>query len=140
MTFSLLLLLPPTLELYIQLTTVTIVHTTEGSPNASSRYLPADWEKSFEQSLRGAITENNPVLQLFTKRLYKVLIRSLLGQPFLGRLPTYSLQAPGLQPNIGLLVGLATRLFKHNLTVNRDIYGLILSSDMFQNALATRSS
>jgi hypothetical protein len=114
-------------------------------PRAPPRTLPSlannsDWEKQLETSLRNCIAANNPVLLLFTKRLYKILLRCLLGQPFINRLPSYSLQAPGLQSNMGLLLGQTMKLFKIHLIVNRDIYGLILSSDMFQQTLLSSLS
>ena len=55
----------------------------------SDTLLPAGWEQGLESSLRAAINEGSPILGLFTKRIAKVLLRGLGGQP-ISQMPTFN--------------------------------------------------
>jgi len=94
-----------------------------------------DWEEALEKSLRNVLADNNPVLLLFTKRIYKVMLRALLGQPFMHKLPSFSLQASGIQKNLSDLIGKAVRLFKFHMSVYGEVYTLIFASKAIQDYL-----
>lgn len=48
---------------------------------------------TFENSLKQSLAQSNPVLSLFTKRIYKVLVKGILNLPFHELLPTFSLHS-----------------------------------------------
>ena len=95
--------------------------------------MSSEWEEELEKSLRNVLAEGNPVLLLFTKRVYKVLLRALLRQPYHAKLPSFSLHAKGIQKNLVELIGRAVRLFNFHLSVYGEVYSMIFSSPTVQN-------
>ena len=116
-----------------------VVSTVTGSGTVSTHVPPvplsSEWEEALEKSLRNVLAEGNPVLLLFTKRVYKVLLRALLGQPYNAKLPSFSLHAKGIQKNLAELLGKATRLFSFHMSVYGEVYSMIFSSPTMQNYL-----
>ena len=78
------------------------------------------------KALKDVVAQGNPVLALFSKRVYKVLLRAMLGKEYKYLLPTYSLHSPAQQRNLSQLLLSASRLFSHTMGVHRDIYTVIL--------------
>lgn len=74
------------------------------------------------KTLNDTISKDNPILNLFTKRVYKLLFRVILGQNYIHLLSSYSLQSPAHQNNINTLLTTASKLFKHNVIIHRDLY------------------
>lgn len=86
-------------------------------------------EENMGKAVKNAVTENNPVLNLFTKRIFKVLLRALCGQPYLPKLPTYSLHGKGQEQNINKLIKMSVKLFRHHMNVNSFLYLKLFISD-----------
>ena len=49
--------------------------------------------KTFENSLKQSLAHSNPVLLLFIKRIYKVLVKGILHLPYQDILPQFSLHS-----------------------------------------------
>ncbi len=81
-----------------------------------------------EKAIRDVVSDGNPVLALFTKRVYKVLLRAMLDKPYLQKLSSYSLQSKGQERNLSRLIELATKLFHHTFKVHGDIYKALVST------------
>ena len=93
----------------------------------------SDWEQVLEKSLKNVLAEGNAVLALFTKRVYKVLLRAILNQPYAVKLPSYSLHAKGIQKNLGDLITRAVKLFDVHLAEYGDVYATIFYHPTVQN-------
>jgi hypothetical protein len=87
------------------------------------------WEENMGKAVKNAVTENNPVLNLFIKRIFKVLLRALCGQPYLPKLPTYSLHGKGQEQNLEKLIKMSVQLFRHHMKVNSFLYCKLFVSD-----------
>ena len=92
----------------------------------------SEFEEILEKSLKNVLAEGNPVLQLFTRRIYKVLLRALLNQPYVSRLPSLSLHAKGIQRNLSELIARTVKLFIFHNSVYEDVYSMIFASNTFQ--------
>jgi len=80
-----------------------------------------------EKLLRDVVvTDQSPVLQLFSKRLYRILLRVCLQKPFVHKLAPYSLQSKAQERNLARLIELTTKLFQHTIAVHGDMYTEIL--------------
>lgn len=80
-----------------------------------------------EKLLREVVVhEQSPVLQLFSKRLYRVLMRACLGQPYMHKLASYSLQSKAQERNLARMVDLGTKLCAHTVAVHGGIYREVL--------------
>lgn len=76
-----------------------------------------------EKLLREVVVhEASPVLQLFTKRVYRVLFRACLGVPYAHKLPALSLHSAAQTRNLATLVERAVALFRHSMAVHGDVY------------------
>jgi hypothetical protein len=78
------------------------------------------------KALKDVVAQGNPVLALFSKRVYKVVLRAMLGKGYKHLLVSYSLQSPAQQRNLTQLLQSASRLFSHTMSVHRDVYTVIL--------------
>ena len=83
-------------------------------------------QERVEKTLTDVVAPGNPVLTLFTKRIYKILLRVMLGQSITERLTQYSLNSKGQERNITHLLDSMVRLFNHNYNVHGDLYGDII--------------
>ena len=92
----------------------------------------SQFEETLEKSLKNVLAEGNPVLQLFTRRIYKVLLRALLNQPYVSRLPSLSLHAKGIQRNLSELIARAVKLFALHCSIYENVYSMIFASNTFQ--------
>jgi hypothetical protein len=81
-----------------------------------------------DKAIRDVVSEGNPVLALFTKRVYKVLLRAMLEKPYLQKLSSYSLQSKGQERNFSRLMEITTKLFNHTIKVHGDIYRALVST------------
>lgn len=81
-----------------------------------------------EKSIKEVISEGNPVLSLFSKRVFKITLRAILDQPLSSKIAAYSLNSKGQERNISELVSLAQRLFNHNFNIHKDLYKVLLHS------------
>lgn len=79
------------------------------------------------KALKDVVAQGNPVLALFNKRVYKVLLRAMLGQGFKHLLASYSLQSPAQQRNLAQLLQSACRLFGHTMSIHREVYTAIIA-------------
>jgi len=79
------------------------------------------------KSVKDIIGIDNPVLKLFTKRIYKLILRGILGQNYQHLLPSYSLQSPAHQSNIQELISKSIILFNHNYSIHFDLYNDIIA-------------
>jgi hypothetical protein len=84
--------------------------------------------KKIEKTLQDTITINNPVLLLFSKRLYKVLFRLFVGQPYLQKLTSFSLNIKGQERNIQILIEKTSTLFNHTFAIYSKMYYAIIHS------------
>jgi hypothetical protein len=78
------------------------------------------------KALKDVVAHGNPVLQLFSKRVYKVLLRAMLGHGFKHLLPSYSLQSPAQQRNLSQLVQSVCRLYTHTMRIHKDVYTVVI--------------
>jgi T-complex protein 11 len=101
------------------------------SRNAEYESTGSEWEEALEKSLKNVLADGNPVLHLFTKRIYKVLLRAMLGQPYLAKLPSLSLHAKGIQRNMSELIARAVKLFTVHSGVYEEVYSMIFASYTF---------
>lgn len=92
------------------------------------RVLESDLGELLGRSISDVVKEGNPVLQLFQKRIYKLLFRVILEKPHQLKLRQYSLQAKGLERNLHQLFNLSKALFRHNLHVYFPVYQIVLST------------
>lgn len=79
------------------------------------------------KALKDVVAQGNPVLALFNKRVYKVLLRAMMGQGFKHLLASYSLQSPAQQRNLAQLLQSACRLFSHTMCIHREVYSTIIA-------------
>lgn len=99
--------------------------------NASSAWMNYDLKEMkdrVDKAIRDVVSDGNPVLALFTKRVYKVLLRSMLGKPYLQKLSSYSLQSKGQERNLSRLMEITTKLFNHTIKVHGDIYKALVGT------------
>jgi len=89
-------------------------------------YEPQELQERVDRSVREVVSANNPVLALFTKRIYKVLLRALLKQPFLQKLQAYSLNFKGQERNLSSLIRSTSLLFNHMYSIHSELYQSIL--------------
>ena len=86
----------------------------------------AEITERVSKGLKDVVAHGNPVLTLFSKRVYKVLLRSMLGQGYKHLLPAYSLHSTAQQRNLTQLLQSTTRLFIHTMRIHREIYTVII--------------
>jgi len=79
------------------------------------------------KTIKDCIGVDNPVLKLFTKRVYKLILRGILGQNYQHLLPSYSLQSIGHKSNIEELIKKCTILFNHNYSIFYELYNDIIA-------------
>lgn len=72
------------------------------------------------------VHDQSPVIQLFSKRLYRVLYRACIGQPFAHTLAAYSLQSKAQERNMATMITMATQLCQHTLAVHGEVYTEII--------------
>lgn len=92
------------------------------------RYNEQGLAANLEKTIADVVKEANPVLQLFQKRMYKLLLRILLDKPYQQKLRQYSLHAKGHERNLHQLFTLARALFRHNLRVHLPVYYAITTT------------
>lgn len=98
-------------------------------PNTHPALVGGDAQEVHERvskALKDVVAQGNPVLALFSKRVYKVLLRAMLNKGYKHLLVSYSLQSPAQQRNLTQLLQSANRLFAHTMGVHRDVYTVIL--------------
>lgn len=79
-----------------------------------------------EKAIKDVLAPENPILSLFMKRVYKILLRVLVGQPYSQKLSSYSLNSRGQERNLRMLLGSAMQLFDHSMNVYQDVYREII--------------
>ena len=79
------------------------------------------------KTIKDCIAVDNPVLKLFTKRVYKLILRGILGQNYQHLLSSYSLQSIGHQSNIEELIKKCSILFNHNYSIYYELYNDIIA-------------
>lgn len=79
------------------------------------------------QTIKDCIDVDNPVLKLFTKRVYKLILRGILGQNYQHLLSSYSLQSIGHKSNIEELIKKCSILFNHNYSIFYELYNDIIA-------------
>jgi T-complex protein 11 len=94
------------------------------------------FESNVAKSIKDVLVDNNPILNLFIKRIYKLLLRGLLAQPYAGKLPSYSLQSRAQERAIGALIQEASLLFNHTMRIHAALYSSILGSETIRTVLA----
>lgn len=60
-----------------------------------------------------------------------MLLRAMLGQPYLTKLPSLSLHAKGIQRNLSELIARAVKLFTVHSSVYEEVYSMIFASYTF---------
>jgi hypothetical protein len=94
----------------------------------SPLYLSKEIEISLQNSIQQSLLSTSPILQLFTKRIYKLLTRGLLSLSFQELLPAYSLQSKQQSQEIRSLILQAKRIFDHSILIFGPFYSAILRS------------
>jgi hypothetical protein len=84
-----------------------------------------DLEEKISKMVKDIIKEDNPILELFQKRIYKLLLRALLAKPFQQKLKQYSLHSKGNEKNFHQLFSSINHLFQHNYRVYYQVYQII---------------
>jgi hypothetical protein len=100
----------------------------ENDDSNESDAISKELRNSLEKSTKDIIKEGNPVLQLFTKRIYKLLIRVLLDKPYQQKLKQFSLQSKGHEKNFHSLFSSLKALFHHNYKVFGSLYSMIIKA------------
>lgn len=86
------------------------------------------------------LSPQSPVLLLFTKRVYKVLLRACLHQPVTPqKLKSYSLQSAAQERNLSRLLEQGQRLCTHTLAVHGPVYVSITKAIAQQLSLLQQS-
>lgn len=93
-----------------------------------------------EVAIKEVVSPGNAVLALFTKRVYKILLRGLLNQPYLPKLAAYSLHHKSQERNISKLIELGKRLFTHNLKIHEELYQNILLAYLASTSMASSTA
>jgi hypothetical protein len=88
----------------------------------SSSGLAAGWETTLEHALTSAVKKESPMISLFSKRLFKVLLRGLGKKPYSNVLTTFSLNSVNMQRAIQDVLTKAESVLALNLHVNAVIY------------------
>lgn len=84
-------------------------------------------EEKVSKLVKDVIQEGNPVLQLFQKRIYKLLLRILLNKPYQAKLKQYSLHSKGNDKHLHQLFISTNHLFQHNFKIFQLIYAKIVA-------------
>ena len=87
------------------------------------------------KTMRTVVSDKNPVLMIFAKRLYKVIFRAMLDLPYTGSLSTYSLHSPCQAASIGRVCLLAQKIFAVHFSIYRSLYSDLLSTKAFLESL-----
>eukprot|EP00428_Durinskia_dybowskii_P075315 CAMPEP_0170400786 /NCGR_PEP_ID=MMETSP0117_2-20130122/24677_1 /TAXON_ID=400756 /ORGANISM="Durinskia baltica, Strain CSIRO CS-38" /LENGTH=1002 /DNA_ID=CAMNT_0010657545 /DNA_START=260 /DNA_END=3268 /DNA_ORIENTATION=+ len=98
---------------------------------------PEEVHERVSKGLKDVVAHGNPVLTLFSKRVYKVLLRAMLGQGFKHLLTSYSLQSPAQQRNLSQLVQSVCRLFAHTMRVHKDVYTVVIGRAVVSSRTGT---
>lgn len=86
------------------------------------------------------LSPQSPVLLLFTKRVYKVLLRACLHQPVTPqKLKSYSLQSAAQERNLSRLLEQGQRLCTHTVAVHGPVYVSITTAIAQQLSLLQQS-
>jgi hypothetical protein len=81
-----------------------------------------------ERTVREVVAPGNAVLTLFTKRVYKILLRVMLNQPYAEKLQSYSLQSRGQERNLTQCIDSVARLFAHSMSVHGELYAAVIGT------------
>lgn len=95
---------------------------TSGVTGRAVVQLVSDWEPKVRDAVMSGLADRNPILQLFSKRVYKLLLRALMGRPLLTRLRAYSLHSKALEKRITELAPKVVKLFQHHAKVFEAVY------------------
>lgn len=79
-----------------------------------------------ENSIKQSIAASSPVLQLFTKRIYKLVAKGLLSLPYQEMLPSYSLQSKLQIHEIKNIIMKSKRIYDHSVIIFGSLYSAIL--------------
>jgi hypothetical protein len=80
------------------------------------------------KAVKDVVSPGNPVLALFTRRLYKILLRSMLNLDVESVLVSYSLNAAAQKRNIKYMTQIASNVFRHSIAVHIEFYRFIIFS------------
>lgn len=117
--------------------------TTPSTANTSSAVLSYDAKElatRVDQAVKELVSPGNSILALFTKRVYKILLRALLDKPYVPKLATYSLQHKAQDRNISQMVQLGNKLFQHTMKVHGELYQTILYTYLSSTAVTTAAT
>jgi hypothetical protein len=70
----------------------------------------------------------HPILQLYTQRIYKLLLRAMLQISYTSKLTTYSLQSKAQERNLARLMDIGVKLLKHTMAIHQTMYGEIIGN------------
>ena len=85
-----------------------------------------DLREKAEKCVRDIISPENAVLSLITKRIFKVLLRGLLNQPYQQKLGVFSLASPAQERNLSSTMELVKKVFNHSWLVHGNMYRAVL--------------
>jgi hypothetical protein len=81
-----------------------------------------------EKCVKDSIAPGNPVLNLLTKRVYKVILCALIKQPYLHKLSSFSLASRAQERNWKSALDSITNMFNHNWAVYGALYRSVLAA------------
>ena len=82
------------------------------------------WKDGLKLALSDTVTEDNAVRNLYMKRIYRLILRSILGHSYHERLLSYSLASSSQVKLVSSLLNHAKRIFSFHMHIdlNREIY------------------
>lgn len=95
----------------------------------------SQWEEEVKKEVKAIIDPGNPILVLFTKRVYKVMYRVLLDQPYEVKLGQYSMNSNQTKINLAQITKEISTVFTLHTKLFTPIYTSILVSNSLQSAL-----
>lgn len=86
-------------------------------------------EENIAKALKNVINLENPVILLFSKRIYKVILKAILKQPYLASLKQFSLNGKIQEKNLGNIMKAIVIYFDKHINIHEKIYAALLNDD-----------
>ena len=108
---------------------------TRAKGDSCSPTIISQWEEEVKKEVTAIIDPGNPILVLFTKRIYKVMYRVLLEQPYEIKLGQYSMNSSQTKIILAQIMKEVSTVFTLHSKLFTPIYTSILTSNSLQSAL-----
>lgn len=108
---------------------------TRAKGDSCSPTIVSQWEEEVKKEVKAIIDPGNPILVLFTKRIYKVMYRVLLDQHYEVKLGQYSMNSSQTRVILAQIMKEISTVFTLHYKLFTPVYTSILTSNSLQSAL-----